>query len=389
MAGPMKKRIVHIINGLNAIGGAELALVRLLEQRTRDTRQHEVVTLLGAERLAARLQAVDVQVTALAPQSHRLHAPVRLLRLLTAPAPALYVGWLYYGNLMASLLGVVRRVPAVWNIRHSLHDVQRSGRSTRLSIAASTRLARQPRATVYNSATSAAQHHALGWPDGRALVIPSGVDTTLFHPDPLARQRARMRLGVADDVLLLGRFGRYHPLKGYETLLQAFAALRSSRPTMLLLGGRGVDASNTALLQLVERLQLRERVQLLGECDDLQALLPALDVGVSSSHSESFPNVVTEAMACGVPCVVTNVGDSAAIVGDSGWVVDADSVTALQAGLAAALMAMNARPEACRLAARDRAASHYAVGETVLRYEQLFASVIRASEDRTEAGRSK
>ncbi len=388
----MKKRVVHIINSLDAIGGAELALVRLLEQRTRGDIEHEVVTLLGAERLSPRLRAVDVQVTAIDLHTRAWQLPARLLRLLTAPAPALYVGWLYYGNLFASMLGVTKRAPAIWNIRHSLHDVQRSGRSTRLSISASSWMVRQPRVTVYNSATSAAQHYALGWPDSqheRAVVIPSGVDTTVFQPDALARQRLRMRLGVADDVLLLGRFGRYHPLKGYETLLQAFAGLRSERPTMLLLGGRGVDAGNTALLQLIRQLQLHDRVHLLGERDDLRVLLAALDVGVSSSHSESFPNVVVEAMACGVPCVVTNVGDSAAIVGDSGWVVDAGSVPALQAGLAAALTAINAAPAACRLAARNRAASHYALRATIRCYEQLFASVIRAAEDRAESGRSK
>ena len=381
----MSARIVHVINSLDAIGGAELALVRLLEQRTRGAFAHEVVTLLGAERLAPRLRAADVRVSALAINQHALSMPMRVLRLCFAPAPALYVGWLYYGNLAASALGRMQNTPSIWNIRHSLHDVARSGRSTRLSISASTRMAQQPRVIVYNSATSAAQHHALGWPDnssGRALVIPSGVDAATFRPDAQLRQQLRMQLGVAENVFLIGRFGRYHPLKGYETLLNAFAALRCERPLVMVLGGRGVDASNSALRQLIQQLRLADRVQLLGERDDLPALLPALDLAVSSSHSESFPNVVTEAMACGVPCVVTNVGDSAAIVGDAGWVVDADNVSALRAGLEAALLAINAAPEAYRLAARNRAASRYGSDATVARYEQLFATVIQASEDR-------
>ena len=144
----MNARIVHVINSLDAIGGAELALVRLLEQRTCGAFAHEVVTLLGAERLAPRLRAVDVRVSALAINQHALSLPMRVVRLCFAPAPALYVGWLYYGNLAASALGRMQNTPSIWNIRHSLHDVARSGRSTRLSISASTRMAQQPQVIV-------------------------------------------------------------------------------------------------------------------------------------------------------------------------------------------------------------------------------------------------
>lgn len=376
----MTPHIVHIINNLDAIGGAELALLRLLERRDRTRFTHEVVALLECDRLAPRLRAADVGVRALAIRRRDIGIATRALALASEARPALYVGWMYYSNLTATLLGTLRNVPVLWNVLHSLHDVARSGPGTRRSIFASEAVFGQPARIVYNSEDSARLHEARGWPRRSTQVIHTGVDATLFQPDAAHRARARAALGVPDDVLLVGRFGRHHHLKGYETLVRAFAGVRRDVPCRLLLGGRDLDATNTALVQLIESVGGADRITLIGERDDLPTLLPAFDLCVSSSHSESFPNVVTEAMAAGVPCVVTDVGDSALMVGDTGWVVRPDDVDDLRRGLDTALGEIARGPAgypgSFGAAARARTLERFTLASTVRAFEALFEETI-------------
>ena len=133
----------------------------------------------------------------------------------------------------------------------------------------------------------------------------------------------REALGVAPDALLVGMIARFDPVKRHDLFLAAVAAAaRSGLDVHAVLAGTGVTAANPALARLVDGGDLGRRVHLLGERQDVERIMPALDVLVSASGwAEGFPNVVGEAMACGVPCLVTDTGDSAAIVGDGGVVV--------------------------------------------------------------------
>lgn len=375
----MTPHVVHIINNLDAIGGAELALLRLLERRDRARFTHEVIALLESDRLAPRLRAAGVDVRALGIRRRDLGVVSRTFSLAVGSRPALYVGWMYYSNLVATLLGTLKNVPVVWNVLHSLHDVAGSGRSTQRSITASEAVLAQPARIVYNSEDSARLHEARGWPRRSSRVIHTGVDAELFRPDDEHRARARTALGVPGQEVLVGRFGRYHHLKGYETLIRAFAGVRRDVPSRLLLGGRDVDTGNAALVALIDAVGCSDRIHLLGERDDLPTLLPAFDLCVSSSHSESFPNVVAEAMAAGVPCLVTDVGDSALMVGDTGWVVRANDVDELRRGLDTAILAIASDARSCPgsygRAARERALARFTLERAVRTFEDLCAEV--------------
>ena len=385
-------RIVHLINNLGHVGGAELALLRLLEARAPSDGEHTVVALLEADRLGPRFEAIGVPVHAL--QLARAGAlggllgatvpgagrpgrglPARLLPLLRGPAPDLYVGWMYYGNLVATALGTWHGAPVLWNVRHSLHDDARSGGSTRRALSLCTALALHPRRIVFNSAMAAEQHAARGWPRERSLVVHAGTDVERHRDDADVRERARAMLGVDARTPLLGRFGRDHPLKGHDLLLRAFARMPPDGTgplPVLVLGGRDVDEGNARLNALRAELGLAARVRLVGECDDLPALLPAFDVCVSSSHSESFPNVVAEAMACGVPCVATDVGESADVLGDTGWLVPPHDEAALAHALATAIAAQQHAPLPRRRAARARIVDAFSSGATVAAYSRLY-----------------
>ena len=210
--------------------------------------------------------------------------------------------------------------------------------------------------------------------NGWIEVIQNGIDCKLFHPDEVARARWRAAWGAQRDTLVIGRFGRYHALKGYAELVDAFAALPNRDRQLLVLGGRGVDQDNVELQRLIAAAGIASQVRLLGEIRGLHSVLPALDLFVSTSHGESFPNVVAEAMACGVPCVATAVGASAHVVGDAGWTVSPAAMKHLPAVIAHALRCVEQNP-LIRRRAVTRIAEGFSMAAMVERYEAMFATL--------------
>jgi glycosyltransferase involved in cell wall biosynthesis len=227
----------------------------------------------------------------------------------------------------------------VWGVRASNMNLGHYGRRSSLIFALSCRLARFADLIICNS-TSGLEHHAeRGYPRRRMVVIPNGIDHERFSPDAAARRAIRAEWGVPDTDRLVGLVGRLDPMKDHVTFLQAARIVAASRTDVrFACVGHGPAATGEALELLTAELGLTGRVIWAGGRRDLAAIHNAFDLSVSSSAwGEGFPNVVAEAMATGVPCVVTDVGDSAAVVGDTGWVVPAGDAVELATAIAAAL----------------------------------------------------
>jgi glycosyltransferase involved in cell wall biosynthesis len=168
------------------------------------------------------------------------------------------------------------------------------------------------------------------------IVVANGFDLTTFRPDSVAREEQRKRWGVVEDELLLGMVARWHAQKDHVTLLAAAGELASriAGRWRLVLVGEGMEHCNASLKKMVQSHGLDGRVILAGCASNVPAVMNAIDIHVLSSRAgEAFPNVVAEAMACGTPSVVTAVGDSAAIVSDTGWVVTAGAAGELARAL--------------------------------------------------------
>ncbi len=377
----MPLKVLHVITGLNT-GGAEMMLYKLLAAKER-THNAAVVSLCDRGTLGEPIQALGVPVHTL--EMRRgipgLRPLIRLRRLIRQERPDLIQSWMYHANLATTLAAwrISRSVPVVWNIRYSLDDLSSDKRLTRWLIHFGGSFSGAPAMIVYNSRHSALQHERLGYAPGKTIVIPNGFDCERFKPNAAARRRIRQELGVPDDAWLIGHFARYHPMKDHTSFLQAAALLtqRAECNLFFVMAGHGVDRSNPELARILDRLQLTDRCRLLGERQDMPALMSALDLSTSSSCTgEAFPNVVGEAMACGVPCVVTDVGDSARIVGDSGRMVppsDPESITTAWLDL------MNSgKPKVAALgkAARRRIQSNYSLALVAEQYEALYQRVI-------------
>jgi glycosyltransferase involved in cell wall biosynthesis len=239
-------------------------------------------------------------------------------------------------------------------------------------------LSRRPAAILYNSHISAKQHETLGYHSDKRRIIPNGFDCEVFRPDPDARTRVRNDLGINDNVLVVGLIARYHPMKDHRNFLAAASIFHGFAPdARFVLAGAGVDPRNKNLTTQLEDLGLARHTYLLGERADVAALNASMDIAtLSSAWGEGFPNVIGEAMACGVPCVVTDVGDSSFVVGDTGRVVSPRNPEALaHAWRELVEIGWTARHQ-LGMKARRRIQANFSLDVVVRQYELLYTELI-------------
>ncbi len=228
---------------------------------------------------------------------------------------------MYHGNLAASWLRnrYASTTPVVFGIRQSLYDIRRERPLTRAIIRAGAKHSPGAASVVYNSGTSRQQHSALGYCDERSCVIPNGFDTRKFAPDNTVRAQTRASLGIGDSEFVVGMVGRFHPVKDHATFVRASAMLARNHPGVrVLIVGPGCTAENAELRELVRQHGATARIDLMGAWRNTETLYPALDAFCLTSQSEGFPNVVGEAMSCGVTSVCTRVGDVPLLLGETG-----------------------------------------------------------------------
>jgi glycosyltransferase involved in cell wall biosynthesis len=279
-------------------------------------------------------------------------------------------GYLTVGNLLVLLAKLAhRRTRTVWGVRSAYMDRDRYDWTARLTFRCSCACARMADLVIVNSGASGTHHAALGYPRERMRVIPNGIDTQRFVFDGEARARLRREWSIPADALLVGLVGRLDPMKDHPTFLKAAARLaaRDARWHFVCVG-EGKPAYAAALETQAVALGLQGRLNWAGPRGDMPAVYSALDLLASTSYGESFPNVIAEAMACGRPCVVTDVGDSARIVGACGVAVEARNPEAFAVAVARMLPVLT-DGEAVRAmheAARARIVERYSL-ETLLR----------------------
>lgn len=371
--------MLHLTSGLDT-GGAELMLERLVSSANPRLVTSAVCSLRGRSELGTRIAGSGVPVWAANANGWRRISdiPFSLRNALTAWQPDVIQGWMYHGNVAATLLSrcLGRRLPVVWTIRQSLYDPSKEKRGTRVAIWVGRVLSGTPAFTIYNSREAADSHARLGFSRQRQLIIPNGFDCNRFVPNRSARARIRLDLSIPESDLVIGHVARYHPVKGHQLFVEAAASVaeRLSGVTFVL-AGPGVDSSNQELTAALRRFRLGPRVRLLGLRTDIPDLTASFDIAVLSSHAESFPNVVAEAMACEVPVVATDVGDCASIIDNTGFLCQPGDAASLASGMLS--LATLDQDERHRLGheARIRIQTQYELDKIVRRYWHVYSSV--------------
>ncbi|MGY0197643.1 glycosyltransferase family 4 protein [Leptothrix sp. BB-4] len=373
-------KVMHVIIGLG-IGGAELMLRRLVMAQQQAT----VVSLTRVGPVGEMLRSAGIEVIALGNRGvwDLPRVFLALFRLLRVRRPEVVQTWMVHADLIGGLAARLAGIRAViWGIRTT--DFQGSSRGTRLIRWLCARLSSVIPASIACAAeASRRSHEAIGYDGSRMVVIPNGFDVGRFKPDPERRRQVRGRLGIGDAEILIGHVGRWNDAKDHPNFVRAAATLQSGRdpalpsPLRFIMVGRNVDGQNSVLQQAISASGCQDRFLLLGERDDVHDLLQAFDLFCLSSRTEGFPNVVGEAMSSGVPCVVTDVGDAAMLVGDTGWVVPKEDSGALAAALDEAATESPIQREGRAVRARQRIVDEFSMARACQRFGELQERVAR------------
>ncbi len=357
-------RLCFLIRQLN-LGGAQRQLLTLAAGL--DCQQFEITLLTFYSGGLLRAQLDDLaQVKYLSLNKERrwelLSFMLRLGRALRHARPQILHSYLGVSNVLAVLLKpFLRHVRIVWGVRASNMDWSRYPWHERIVFQLQRWLARWADLIIINSNAGFDFLRSEGFPTKKIVVIPNGIDTHRFAPNAAARQRVRNEWRVREHEFLIGLVARLDPMKDHSTFLRAAALLANENEFVRFICiGAGADADLRALQMLTRTLQLHDRVQWSAGREDMPAAYNALDLLTSTSlFGEGFSNVIGEAMACGVPCVVTNVGDSAEIVGATGAVIAPNEARALAAAWQALINESSEQRRARGAQARQRIVKHF------------------------------
>lgn len=302
----------------------------------------------------------------------------RLRKIIQKVQPDVIQGWMYHANLLALSAACTRRssTAVVWNIRRGLDDYTERRLRTRLVIRGNAALSKKVSGIVYCSSISKAQHEQFGFHSASSIVLENGFDANKFIPRLDARRDFREKYGVKDEEVLIGNIGRYDIAKGHSYLSEAFGLVLSQKPNArLVLIGRGIDERNGELSATLRACGCRERVIMLGEQEQIERFHPAFDLYCSSSISEGFPNALSEAMSCGVPCVATDTGASRQLVEGVGRVVPSrDPVQLANAIVATINDGVEGRKDAGERS-RQRILRRYTLPSVARRYFEFYADI--------------
>jgi len=378
---PSKKRIrvVHIITGLST-GGAEMMLFKVLSRIDRRRFDPYVISLGGVGEVGVRIQSLGVPVIAMGVQLSipGLIRVFNLVLVLKRLKPDVVSTWMYHSDLLGGLAARISGVRAIlWGVRHSDLSIEANKRTTLWIVRACALLSYYvPKKILINSQFAAKIHESVGYAVEKISVIPNGFDLSQFHPSEDARTSVRSELGLCSSTPLVGVFGRFHPQKNHMGFVSAIAEISTLRPDVrFIMVGQGVDLENNILMSAIHAAGVAGVCHLLGLRTDIPRLMAALDILALPSVGEAFPNVVGEAMACAVPCAVTDVGDTAWVVGHTGRVVPAGDMLSLAVAINNLLCMHREQRAALGAAARKRVSILFEIGAVVKQYEALYDSL--------------
>lgn len=369
-------RILYVITSLS-VGGAQKALLNLVESGFSASYEPHVMALVDVDGLQQQFAQAGIPLHVLGlnrPRCLPLLLP-RLAALVWKLKPDIIHGWMHHGNLFATLAWWLAtcRPKLLWSIHHTPEKATLERAQHAVVLKAGRWLSRFPQHIVYVSRRSLHRHHELGYDSRRALVIANGIPLGKANHRTERRLGVRQELGIPADAFLVGSLTRYVPEKDIPNLLAAIHLLQAAGYSAhFLLAGEGMLATNPGLQTLLAALPEPGRVHLLGVRADAAHLIAALDIATLSSRREAFPLFLAEAMAVGVPCVATDVGDIAEFVADTGLVVPVDDAPALAGAWVGLLQQTEEQRQALGERACQRVTEYYSLDTVVAAYRKLL-----------------
>ncbi|MED2865882.1 glycosyltransferase [Bacillus thuringiensis] len=316
------KRIIHIITGLGS-GGAENMLYKLLKYSDRDRYYHEVISLMDEGVIGEKIKAEGIKVHALNLNKKNIFQAIVKARRICKDFDIINT-WLYHADIFGFIVAkVLLNKKIIWNIRHSNLEKEANKKRTLRIVKINSFLSKFINCITYNSNKALQTHLEIGYQNSSSIIIPNGFELDKFQFNLEKRFEIREKLKVKISEKIIITVGRWDIQKDYYTLMKALNELKLNNMAFkMVMVGTNLDNSNDKLVSLIKKYRLEENVVLLGRRNDVPELLSAADLYISSSMGESFSNAIGEAMACELPCIVTDVGDSKLMVAKHGSVVE-------------------------------------------------------------------
>lgn len=323
------KKVLVLIRSLN-IGGAEKQLLTLMKNIDRTRIEPVIVTFYPGGDLLPEFSGCSTRVLS-AQKSGRwdlFSFLSELMKIIRSENPDVVLSYLVAANLLAIFLRpFFRSARVIISIRHSFVRMEDYDWLNRILYSLENRLAGLSDRIIVNSFTGAKMAAQRGIPTEKMVVIPNGIDTVQFHPDPKSGRESRILFGLSEKDRVAGIIGRLDPIKDHTTLLEAGRIIRETVPSFkLVIIGSGDEGYAKRLKAHAQSLGMESNVIWIPSQNNLLGIYNMLDVCVSSSIGEGFSNVISEAMSCGTPCVATDVGDSSMIIEETGRLVNPGSV---------------------------------------------------------------
>ncbi len=375
-------KITHIITGLD-VGGAEIALKNIVEHSEKNNIfQNKVISLTRIGVVGKKLQAEGVEVDALNLRTVWDVLPViyKLTKLIKKQNPDIVQTWMYHADLFGGIAAKIAGVKKIfWGIRCT--DVLAGkgvARSTYYIMRLCSLLSNVIPSKIICVAESALKtHQNFGYSKDKMQVIHNGCNGDIYNVAPATGFELRKQLNIPDGSMVIGSVGRFNEYKDHNNFIKAAFILGSRNDKIIfLMIGKNINSDNKLLMEWINATGFSERFILLGERNDGDKILNAMDIFCLHSRSEAFPNVVVEAMCAGLPCVVTDVGDSVDMVGKFGVVVPAEDAEALAGGLARTIDVINTLSPSERLSLQHQYRNHilenYSIDNAVLQYKSCY-----------------
>ncbi|HHX68644.1 MAG TPA: glycosyltransferase [Gallicola sp.] len=370
-------RIVHIITGLGS-GGAENMLYKLIKYSDKSKYYHEVISLMDEGVIGKRIRDEGVKIHSLnAPKANILKAILNARRI--CKEFDVINTWLYHSDIFGFLIAkILLKKKLIWNIRHSNLDKNANKSITLMIVKINSLLSKKIDCITFNSNKALEKHLAVGYKNKNTIVIPNGFELEKFSFNEESRNTLREALKLDKDSKALITVGRWDVQKDYVTLFKALNEIKNTHTNFkMIMVGTNLDEYNESLLNLSDKYDLKNLLILLGRRNDISEILSAADCYISSSLGESFSNSIGEAMACALPCIVTDVGDSKQIVGETNQVVNAKD----HKGLAEAIGRFLGNSECSRnFKSRDRIVENFDIRKVVKEYERNYQDVLFISD---------
>ncbi len=383
--------IVHLITTLD-VGGAEMMLLKLLSRMNRAFFCNYVVSLSSNGPVGKEISDSGIPVFPLGMPRGRLTPKgiTKLWRLLRFYRPSVLQTWLYHADLLGLMIGKLAGIKTIyWNIRCSNMELYERNLLSYSVMKLCSLLSPFPDAIVTNSEQAGKFHRSLGYRAKTWKIISNGFDLKEFKPDEHARLDLLEELGLScqssgigeershDSFILIGLIARFAPVKDHKSFIKAACNLIKDRPeSHFIMAGKGVEPENASLMKQIPETLLGH-FHLLGERNDIARITAGLDIAcLTSAYGEGFPNTVGEAMSCEIPCVVSDVGDSARIVADTGLVVPPKDHRALADAWGKLIDLKREGRKRLGLAARRRVKDNFELSKIVGQYESLYNTLV-------------